>query len=79
MDEFMNEQRLEEENLAHMGTGGRSQENSDAGFRAAFFDYASQKLYLSRFKDGRIATMTSSGRPSSRCRGARRPSLKRER
>lgn len=55
MDEFMNEQRLEEENLAHVGTGGRSQENSDVGFHPAFFDYASQKLYLSRFRDGRIA------------------------
>jgi hypothetical protein len=55
MDEFMSEQRLEEENLAHAGTGGRSQENADVGFHAAFFDYASQRMYLSRFRDGRVA------------------------
>ena len=55
MKGLMNQQRLVEENALHVGTGGRSQENSGLGFRPAFFDYASQKLYLSRFADGRLA------------------------
>jgi hypothetical protein len=55
MKGVMNQQRLVEENALHAGTGGRSQENSGLGFRPAFFDYASQKLYLSRFADGRLA------------------------
>ncbi|HXZ49887.1 MAG TPA: hypothetical protein VEG27_12745 [Usitatibacter sp.] len=55
MKDVMSKQRLEEENDLHVGTGGRSQENADVGFRPAFFDYASQKLYFSRFIDGRLA------------------------
>ncbi len=55
MKGVMNQQRLAEENTLHEGTGGRSQENSGLGFRPAFFDYASQRLYLSRFADGRLA------------------------
>jgi hypothetical protein len=51
------EQRLAHENRRHAGTGGVSAENRDYGFRPAFFDYASQKLYLSRFADGRLAPL----------------------
>jgi hypothetical protein len=57
MKDVMNTRRLDEENALHLGTGGRSQENAHAGFRPAFFDFASQKLYLSRFADGRIAPL----------------------
>ncbi len=57
MKDVMNRQRLDEENTLHLGTGGRSQENAHAAFRPAFFDYASQKLYLSRFADGRLAPL----------------------
>lgn len=46
------EQRLADENARYAGTGGRSAENRDYGFRPAFFDYATQKLYLSRFPGG---------------------------
>jgi len=51
------EQRLARENEAFRGTGGRSEENRDFGFRPAFFDFASQMLYLSRYLDGRIAPL----------------------
>ena len=55
MKDVMNQRKLDEENALHAGTGGRSQENRGLGFRPAFFDYASQRLYLSRFADGRLA------------------------
>lgn len=48
-------ERLEHESAAHAGGGGRSEENRGLGFRPAFFDFASQKVYLSRFADGRLA------------------------
>jgi hypothetical protein len=51
------EQRLARENESFRGSGGRSEENRDYGFRPAFFDYASQKVYLSRFADGTLAPM----------------------
>lgn len=51
----MDKSTLREENLAYLGTGGRSQENSGLGFRPAFFDFATQKIYPSRFADGRPA------------------------
>lgn len=57
MRELAIEQRLARENEAYRGSGGRSEENRDLGFRPAFFDYAAQKLHLSRFADGRIAPM----------------------
>jgi hypothetical protein len=53
----MIEKRLASENDAHRGTGGRSDGNRDFGFRPAFFDYASQRLYFSRFADGRLAPL----------------------
>lgn len=51
----MNETELKRENAIHAGTGGRSQENSGLRFRPAFFDFATQKIYPSRFADGRLA------------------------
>ena len=57
MKEDTIEQRLARESERHSGTGGRSEENREFGFRPAFFDYASQKLYLSRFADGRLAPL----------------------
>ena len=51
----MTETQLKRENLVHAGTGGRSQENRGLGFRPAFFDFATQRIYPSRFADGRLA------------------------
>jgi hypothetical protein len=44
--------RLRLENLLFRGTGGRSEENRNLGFRPAFFDYATQRLYLSCYRNG---------------------------
>lgn len=51
----MNEEVLRQENAAHLGTGGRSEENCSLGFRPAFYDFATQRIYPSRFADGRLA------------------------
>ena len=55
MKRVMTERQLERENEVHVGTGGRSQENSGLGFRPAYYDFATQKIYASRFADGRLA------------------------
>lgn len=55
MKHLMSKELLREENVEHLGSGGRSQENADLGFRAAFYDFATQKIYPSRFADGRLA------------------------
>jgi len=52
---LMNAELLRRENAVHTGTGGRSEENSGLGFRPAFFDFATQTIYPSRFADGRLA------------------------
>jgi hypothetical protein len=39
----------------HPARGAHSEDIGDRRFRPAFFDFASQKLYLSRFADGRLA------------------------
>lgn len=52
---LMNEEVLRQENVAHHGTGGRSEENCSLGFRPAFYDFATQRIYPSRFADGRLA------------------------
>ena len=44
--------QLQLENLVHRGTGGRSEENRALGFRPAFFDFATQRIYLSCFRNG---------------------------
>lgn len=51
----MNEETLRLENAAHLGSGGRSEENSGLGFEPAFYDFATQKVYRSCFADGRPA------------------------
>ena len=55
MKRLMNAEILRRENIVHTGTGGRSEENSGLGFRPAFFDFATQTIYPSRFADGRLA------------------------
>ena len=55
MKRVLNEEVLKRENVAHAGTGGRSQDNASLGFRPAFYDFATQKIYPSRFADGRLA------------------------
>ena len=37
--------------------GAQSEDIGDFRFRPAFFDFATQKLYLSRFADGRLAPL----------------------
>jgi hypothetical protein len=48
---------LQKENERFAGTGGRSEVNRDLGFRPAFFDCSTCEIYLSRFRDGRIAPL----------------------
>ena len=55
MGNGMSDTRLRIENLLHRGTGGRSQDNRELGFRPAFFDYATQRIYLSCFRNGLAA------------------------
>jgi hypothetical protein len=55
MKRVMNEAVIRRENVAFAGTGGRSEENRNLGFRPAFFDFATQTIYLSRFANGRPA------------------------
>jgi len=55
MKRVMNEAVIKKENVAFAGTGGRSEENRNLGFRPAFFDFATQTIYLSRFANGRPA------------------------
>jgi hypothetical protein len=52
---LMSEKQLQHENVVHTGTGGRSQDNSGLGFKPAFLDFATQRIYPSRFADGRLA------------------------
>jgi hypothetical protein len=46
---------LKQENDRFAGTGGRSEENRELGFRPAFLDFSTCTIYLSRYRDGRIA------------------------
>lgn len=55
MKHLMSEKQLQHENVMHTGSGGRSQENSGLGFKPAFLDFQTQKIYPSRFADGRLA------------------------
>ena len=43
------------ESHVHRGSGGRSEENADLGFRPAFRDDATGEIYASCFLDGRPA------------------------
>ena len=47
--------RLADENARFKGTGGISAENADQGFRPAFCDMQTHRIYESRFADGRAA------------------------
>lgn len=49
------QQRLIRENLQFAGSGGVSQENAERGFRPAFRDSLSLRVYPSCFADGRAA------------------------
>ena len=49
------QQRLAEENACFNGTGGVSAANRDEGFRPAFCDMQTHRIYESRFADGRAA------------------------
>jgi len=49
------QQRLQRENLQFAGTGGVSEENSEQGFRPAFRDSQTCRIYPSLFADGRAA------------------------
>jgi hypothetical protein len=55
MKRMMTAELLREENVKHAGTGGRSEENTSLGFHPAFYDFATQAIYPSRFPDGRLA------------------------
>jgi hypothetical protein len=55
MKRVMNEELIRKQNVAFAGTGGRSEENRNLGFRPAFFDFGTQTIYLSRFANGRAA------------------------
>lgn len=55
MKRLVNARLLKQENVAHAGTGGRSQCNAGLGFHPAFLDTATFAIYLSRFADGRPA------------------------
>jgi hypothetical protein len=56
MKPSMSEKQLQAENVAYAGTGGRSEANRDLGFRPAFLDFETQKVYPARFADGRLAS-----------------------
>lgn len=57
MKQGMSAVQLQIENLVHRGTGGRSEENRSLGFRPAFLDFATQRVYLSCFRNGMPAPM----------------------
>jgi hypothetical protein len=51
----LTEARLAHENATHRCTGGVSEESRSFGFRPAFMDSETLKVYPSRFADGRPA------------------------
>jgi hypothetical protein len=55
MDQALCQAALQRENVRFLGTGARSEENRDLGFRPAFQDAATGIVYPSRFGDGRPA------------------------
>ena len=57
MNQLMTNERLREENLAYVGTGGVSAGNRAGGFLPAFYDTESGRGVLARFADGRPAPM----------------------
>jgi hypothetical protein len=57
MRPFMTVKQLQDENVRHAGTGGVSRGNANLGFSPAFMDFETQKIYPSRFSDGRLAPL----------------------
>lgn len=55
MKRLMSKDLLKRENVAHAGTGGRSEDNAGLGFAPAFLDFATFTIHPSRFADGRPA------------------------
>ena len=53
--ETMNQLILQQETIAYQGSGGVSAENRPVGFRPAFRNTETGRVYLSRFGDGRPA------------------------
>lgn len=52
----MSTHSLKQQNLNFRGTGGISQENRNVGFIPAFKDADTDRVYLSRDADGRLAS-----------------------
>jgi hypothetical protein len=52
MNVAMSEQVLQRENVEFLGTGGRSQENRGVGFRPAFMDSETSRVYPACFANG---------------------------
>lgn len=55
MKRLLTPKRIANENAAHAGTAGRSQENAGFRFAPAFLDFATCTIHPSRFADGRDA------------------------
>lgn len=55
MGSGMSNTRLRIENLVHRDSGGRSEENRNLGFRPAFPDFVTQRIYLSCYRNGLAA------------------------
>ena len=55
MTMLLTETELRRESRMFEGTGGRSEENRGGGFEPAFLDNETQRIYRSRFADGRPA------------------------
>lgn len=53
----MNADRLIRDKVAHVGSGGVSENNRNCGFRAAFRNQDSGCVVLARFKNGALAPM----------------------
>lgn len=54
---MMTTQDLQDQNQLFQDTGGISEENGVLGFLPAFYDTQTGTVYLSRFRDGRLAPM----------------------
>ena len=55
MNTALSPRQLKAENRRHRGHGGVSEENRGIGFRPAFLDTRTLRIYPSRFMDGRPA------------------------
>lgn len=55
MANLLTPEQLQDQNRRFAGTGARSEENRESGFRPAFMDSETCAIYESRFADGRPA------------------------